>query len=154
MPSKNQLDSMLEQVSTLGGPIEGVVIKNYKTYGHDKKCLFVKYVSPKFKEIHNDDWKQRHPNRADIVDKIIAEFGSEQRYIKTVQHLQEEGELEGSPKDIGPLMKEFAGDFENECSPEIMLMLWNHFRKDILKGVSGQLPAWYKNFIVEEALSK
>ena len=51
-----------------------------------------KYVSEAFKETHNKVGKMVIPNRADIVDKIIADFGGEPRWNKAVPHL-EEGQL-------------------------------------------------------------
>ena len=144
-PTKEQLDEWLETESILGGTkIEGIVIKNYGLFGLDKKVLMAKYVSEAFKETHNKDWKDRNPNRADIVDKIIADFGGEPRWNKAVQHLEEDGELVHAPEDIGKLLKELAVDFEDECADEIKDVLWAHFRKQIIHGIQQGFPEWYK----------
>lgn len=144
------LKGLLDQPSILGGVnIEGVVIKNYGVIGTDGKVMMGKVVAEDFRELHSSDWKKRNPNRTDIVDRIIADFGSEARWNKTIQHLTEVEMLLGEPKDIGPLMKELSEDFETECSSAIKDILWDHFRKQILKGISSGFPEYYKQVLAE-----
>lgn len=148
IPPKEYYERWLNTTSILGGTlIEGVVLKlqpEYAVYGRDKKLLMVKIVSEAFKETNNKDWKQRNPNRADVIDKLIAEYGSIARWQKAVQHLEEDGELVNAPEDIGKLLKEIAVDFEKDCAEEIGRHLWEHFRKQILRGVQQGFPEWYK----------
>ena len=144
-PIQEQLDKWLNTESILGGTlIEGVVFKNYSLFGPDKKVLMVKYVSEAFKETHNKDWKERNPNRTDVVDKIIADFGSVMRWQKVIQHLSEEDKLVNGPEDIGLLLREVSVDFEKECIDNIKEVLWNHFRKQIIRGIQQGLPEYYK----------
>ena len=144
-PTQEQLNEWLNTESILGGTlIEGVVFKNYSLFGPDKKVLMVKYVSEAFKETHNKDWKDRNPNRADVVDKIIADFGSVMRWQKVIQHLSEEDKLVNGPEDIGLLLREVSVDFEKECVDDIKEVLWNHFRKQIIRGIQQGLPEWYR----------
>lgn len=148
IPPKEFYDRWLNTESILGGTlVEGVVLKlepRYAVYGRDKKLLMVKIVSEAFKETHNKDWKERNPNRADVVDKIIADYGSVMRWQKAIQHLEEDGELVNAPEDIGKLLREIAVDFEKDCAEEIGQILWEHFRKQILRGIQQGFPEWYK----------
>jgi hypothetical protein len=149
-PTQEDIQRWFDTESILGGTkIEGVVLKNYRMYAQDKKSLMVKIVSEAFKETHNKDWKERNPNRGDVVDKIIADFGSEARWQKVVQHLDEAGELVNAPEDIGKLLRELAVDFETDCADEIKDILWSHFRKQILRGIQQGFPEWYKQKCME-----
>ena len=147
-PTEEEYKKWLDTFSVLGNTfIEGVVLKHYTDnppYGQDKKVLMVKIVSEAFKETHNKDWKERNPNRADVVDKIIADFGSVMRWQKVIQHLSEEDKLVNGPEDIGLLLREVSVDFEKECVDDIKEVLWNHFRKQIIRGIQQGLPEYYK----------
>lgn len=149
IPISEDIERWLDTESILGGTkVEGVVLKNYRLYAPDKKVLMVKIVSEAFKETHNKDWKDRNPNRSDVIDQIIAEFGSEARWNKVVQHLEEAGELVNAPEDIGKLLKELAVDFERECADEIQYILWTRFRKQIIRGIQQGFPEWYKEKLI------
>lgn len=137
----------------LGGPmVEGVVIKNYDMVLSNGKIAMAKYVRDDFKESHRDDWKKRNPNRADVIEKLIAIYGNEMRYKKAVQHLRESGNLDESPRDIGPLIKEFSVDLYNECKDEIAEQLFKHFWKQIQKGAAKGIPSWYKEELAKGAM--
>jgi hypothetical protein len=152
-PSMDQIEEWLKLESTLGGPkIEGVVFKNYSRYGQDKKVLMGKYVSDKFKEKHSGDWKDRNPSRQDFIQLLIAEYATEARWMKAVQHLREEGKIEGVPQDIPIVMREIVDDVEQECAEEIKEKLFKHFWKDIKRGVNRGAPVWYKELLAQEAL--
>jgi hypothetical protein len=143
--SPAQLLAMLDRVSCLGGQrIEGVVVKNNNKFSADGKPMFGKYVSESFREVHRIDYKGRHPNRADVVDSIIAAHSTVARWEKAVQRLAEEGKLKEDPSDIGQLMREVSRDVNAECESTIKQILWDHFRGQILAGVSNGLPEWYK----------
>jgi len=146
----DEFKELLKIDSFLGGcPIEGVVVKNYKRWTDDGKTMMGKYVSENFKEKHSKDWKDRNPSGKDYISMLITEYGSEARWLKCEQHLKERGELLGEPKDIAGLFKELRQDFETECWEEIAVKLWNHFKKDIIKGVGRGLPEWYKAKLME-----
>ncbi len=139
-----QLIAMLERTSFLGGPIEGIVVKNYAYYTEGGHALKGKLVSEDFKEKHNADWKQRNPGQNDAVQMIIESYRTEARWRKAVQHLRESGVLVDEPKDIGPLMKELAADFLEECTDEVAAQLFAHFAKTIVRGIGSGFPEWYK----------
>jgi hypothetical protein len=143
--SADELAALIDRVSCLGGAkVEGVVAKNYARFGPDGKMLMGKVVSEAFREVHKKDWRERHPTRTDIVDEIIEEYRTEARWRKSVQHLREAGKLEGSPRDIGSLIKEVAADVRAECEDEIKDALFRHFWPKIQRGITHGLPDWYK----------
>ena len=149
--SPDQLLAHLETVSILGGQkIEGVVIKNYMKFGEDKKVLMGKYVSEAYKEVHDKAWKAANPSKSDVVQSVIAGLRTPARWAKAVQHLRDAGVLTESPTDIGALIKETQRDTEEECLDQIKDLLWRWAKPQILRGVAGGLPQWYK----EELLKK
>lgn len=149
------LDGLLERESMLGGQlIEGVVIKNYARFGKDGKLLTGKHVSERFKEVHRNDWKERHPKRGDVLDVLIAKYKTEPRWDKAVQHLRERGELTGSPRDIGALIKEARADIVAECEAELKDALWEWAKPKLMRGVTGGLPEWYKRQLAANQFDK
>ena len=142
----------LKEPSALGGPcVEGVVVKDYASIGADGKVSMAKVVREDFKEVHALEWKRKHPTKGDIVATIIEAYRTEARWEKSVQHLEEAGELLNAPQDIGRLFKEVAADVEAECVDEIKELLWQANRKAILRGVGRGLPDWYKARLNERA---
>jgi hypothetical protein len=140
----------LEWTSCLGGqPVEGVVVKRYDKLSRFGEPLFGKYVSERFKEKHGQT-KYKTTGK-DLIGDIIGEYKTEARWEKAVIHLRERGELTGTPKDIGLLMREFAVDFEEECSLEIMDRLWKHYRKIIIPTCQKGLAEWYKDQLLQGA---
>ena len=146
----------LDTDSILGGSkIEGVVVKplGYSLWGRDKKCLMGKFVSEAFKETHSLAWKESNPKSGDILERLGADYTTQARWTKAVQHLTEAGKLEGSVKDMGTLMKEIPEDIEKECSDEIKEKLfqwaWPHLRRSVVRGV----PEWYKELLLKKQFS-
>ena len=143
--------AMLETISCLGGQrIEGVVVKNYRRFGLDKKCLMGKFVSEAFKEVHAAEWKKSNPSSGDIVDNLIAQYRNPTRWAKAVQHLREAGKLEGSPRDIGGLFKEVPADILKECEDDIKAALLRWAWPKVQRGVTAGLAEWYKERLLEQ----
>lgn len=141
---------LLERESVLGGQkIEGVVIKNYKRFGQDKKILMGKYVSEKFKEVHNKVWKGNNLSSKDVIQKIIIKYKTDARWNKAVQHLKEKGKLMDSPKDIGMLVKEIQSDIYDECVDDIKDMLFKNAFPKIIRGIVAGFPEWYKERLLQ-----
>lgn len=141
----------LNRESILGGAaIEGVVIKNYKRFGLDKKVLMGKYVSDAFKEVHVKEWKANNPTRIDVIEGLINQYKTPARWEKAVQHLRDLEQLEQSPRDIGKLIMEVKADVERECADEIAQALLKWALPNILRGASGGLPEWYKEQLLKE----
>lgn len=141
--------AMIDRVSALGGQkIEGIVVKNYRRFGPDKKVLMGKFVSESFKEVHAAEWKASNPSKTDIVDRLIDSLRTPARWNKAIQHLREVGRLEDSPRDIGNLMKEVQADVEKECNDLIAEKLSEWAMPQIRRGVIRGLPEWYKEQLV------
>jgi len=146
------LDGFLERDSILGGTkVEGVVAKNYSLFTSEKKVAMGKYVSERFKEVHGPDWRARNPAKTDLVLRIIEEHRTEARWEKGVQHLREMGMLEGSPRDIGPLIREVPEDVKKECEQAIKDALFAYAWPVIQRGIVRGLPEWYKRRLAESA---
>lgn len=142
---------LIDGISLLGGQkMEGIVVKNYAQFGDDKKVIMGKYVSEGFKEMHKVDWKISNPGRGDVVALLIDSLRTPARWHKAVQHLKEKGQLEGSPKDIGNLMKEFENDLIAECKEVIADKLFQWAFPQILRGTKRGLPEWYKELLIKE----
>lgn len=139
------IERFLTIESILGGVlIEGVVVKNYSLFTEEKKIARAKYVSPAFKEKHQKEWKVGNPTTKDVVQLLIDELRTEARWEKSVQHLRDDGRLEGSPRDIGPLIKEAQQDIIKEEEEYIKEKLFQHFKGQITRGAISGLPEWYK----------
>lgn len=150
--SIDRLKQLLETPSVLGGQkIEGVVIKpfDYGLFGLDHKVLMGKHVSEAFKEVQKKAWKESNPKSGDILDRLIATYKTPARWAKAVQHLKEAGQLEDSPRDIGKLIKEVPSDVLAECKDEIADQLWKWAWPHVARGVTGGLPEWYKDRLLE-----
>lgn len=138
-------NGFLDRVSVLGGSkIEGIVVKNYSLFTIEKKVAIGKYVSESFKEVHGGEWRKNNPTGKDIVQQLIEKYRTPARWQKAVQHLRESGDYDGSPKDIGNLIKEVGQDVLRECEGEIKDHLFEHFWKQINRGITSGLPEWYK----------
>lgn len=146
--------SFMREESCLGGVTpEGLVVKNYARFGADKKTLMGKYVTEAFKEVHAKEWKASNPTRADVIQDLIATYRTDARWRKAVQHLREAGTLEGSPKDIGALLKEVPADVRKECEAEIKEELWRYAWPQIQRGITAGLPQWYKEQLLTSAFT-
>lgn len=144
--SMAKLDELLDSTSALGGQkIEGVVLKPVAPrFGEDGKCLLAKYVSERFKEIHAGEWKKSNPGKLDVIESLVAVYGTEARREKAVQHLSERGELTETPKDIGAILKEIGSDTKAECREEISARLFEWAWPQIQRGINRGTPEWYK----------
>ena len=155
VPNLDVFRTMLETESILGGQkIEGVVIKRYDLFGLDKKALFAKYVSEAFREVHAAEWKQANPGQGDIIQILIAKYGTPARWQKARLHLREQGLLEGSMRDTPLLMKETQEDTEKECREEILDDVWKWLWPKVRRGVVSGLPEWLKEQLLQEAFTK
>jgi ATP-dependent RNA circularization protein (DNA/RNA ligase family) len=136
--------------SMLGGAREGVVLKNYARYTEDGKVMMGKYVSEKFKEVHQGAWKANNPTGTDIIEQLILRLATEARYEKAVQHLREGGRLLGDLRDIGPLIREVQTDVIAEETERIAKALLGWAKGKIERGVGRGVPQWYKDRLVKQ----
>jgi hypothetical protein len=155
MPKLEDITALLETESILGGgKIEGIVFKNYELFGQDKKALMAKMVSEDFKERHDKSWKKRNPSRNDFIADLINGLATEARWMKAVQHLREQGEIEGIPQDIPIVMREIVRDVEEDLEVEVRDALYAHFWPQIRRGLTRGAAEWYKALLAEEAMSE
>jgi hypothetical protein len=145
-----QIKAFLDCTSVLGGQkIEGIVAKNYTRYGRDKKILFGKYVSDSFKEVHDVSWKEENPKQGDMVTQIVNWLRTPARWSKAVQHLEEAGVLQGSPRDIGSLFIEVPHDVKEEFEEEIKAKLFAWAWPQISRGITAGMADWYKERLMQ-----
>ena len=146
------LKALLETESCLGGSkIEGVVIKplHRDLFGADKKLVIAKLVREDFKEENSKNWKRT--DKKSILDSIIDTYRNENRWRKVIQHMRDDGKLEGSPRDIGKLLIEIQADIKKECEEEIKELLFKVlWREAISRGVVRGFPEFYKGYLLEE----
>lgn len=147
------IDMVKDQVSFLGGSkIEGVVVKAYKPWMFmgqiPQTVMSGKYVTEEFKEVHIKNWKKENTGKGKL-EVAIAQYKSEARWNKGVQHLRENGLLAGQPTDIGPLIKEVRADVELEEKEHIKDQLWEIYKNDFLAMATNGLPQWYKEQLVK-----
>jgi len=154
-----QFRALLDNESVLGGQkIEGVVIKpkNYDLFGGDKKCLFGKFVSEAFREVHSKTWDDEHKTKSsgDILDILSAKYATCARWQKAVIHLKERGVLQNAPQDIGELMKEVPEDVKKECEWDIMQELFAWAWPQLRRRLNHGLPEWYKEELLKKQFDK
>lgn len=147
-----QLKQIIENTNSYlcGELVEGVVIKNYKQtilLGGNVFPLFTKYVRESFKERHRVEWKIS--SRKETIEEYIKSFKNEARWQKAILHLQEKGELEKSPKDIGKLILEIQHDIKTEEEENIKQFLYNRTIGDILRVSVSGVAEYYKDKLLE-----
>jgi hypothetical protein len=147
------IHAFMARESALGGPIEGVVIKNYNKYNAEKKLLLGKHVSEAFKETNDKNWKAQKVGQRDIVEQLIEVYCTDARWQKAVQHLRDEGRLENSPKDIGPLIKEIQNDVLADSEDDIKQALFAWALPKLQRGLTKDFPMWYKEQLLERQFS-
>lgn len=148
------LNDLLNCKSCLGGEtnIEGIVIKPVGAVfdEYTGKLLRAKLVATEFKETQTTSWKAANPNRSDMVKTIIESLTTEARWRKSLQAANDEGVLDDSPKDIGPLLSRIRQDVLEEEGEQIKEALFKHFWKtQISRGVTRGFPEWYKQQLLE-----
>jgi hypothetical protein len=146
------LNVFLERETCLGGPkIEGIVIKPVRPMFDERgDTLRAKLVSAEFREKAGASWKAANPGKAEIVEQIIEKLTTEARWRKAVQARADAGELDGSPKDIGPLIGAVQKDVFDEEADQIKEVLFKYFWKNrISRGVTRGFAEWYKAQLLE-----
>jgi len=149
---------MMKRKSYLGGKydVEGIVVKNYhksiELNGQIYPVITGKYVSEAFKEVHNKTWKAENTARGGW-DATVKGYRTEARWMKSIQHLKEDGTLDGSPKDIGPLIKAIHNDIREEEKEILKDILWKQFSPDLFKVATLGFPEWYKKKLLEDSFN-
>jgi hypothetical protein len=154
----NVLEMVKDTPSYLGGQsVEGVVVKAYKDWMFlgqiPLSVMSGKYVTEEFKEVHQKDWSKLNTGKGKF-EVLKENYRTVARWNKAVQHLRENGELTGTPKDIGALIKETRVDIEAEEKENIKDVLWNIYKEDILKYSVFGLAQWYKEELVKGEINE
>lgn len=149
-----EIHKLLETKSFLGGTkIEGFVVKNYSQPfllgGQPIPLMTGKYVSEKFKEVHDKNWK-RNTGKGKF-ETFKEKFRAEARWDKGIQHLRDSDELEFEPRDIGKLIKEIQRDIEEEEKENIKEFLYNNFKREILGYAIKKFPEYYKEYLAKRS---
>lgn len=145
------LNGFLANESSLGGPLEGVVVKNYSQFTRDGKVQMGKLVRDQFKEKHKREWKAK--NRP-VVEMLAATLNTQARWEKAVGYLRDAGELAGEPKDIGPLMRRVKEDTLEEEIEWITEQLVKDALPKLGRMLGRGLPEWYKAKLADAAFEK
>ena len=146
------LKVLLEHESILGGSkVEGVVIKRYglppyELNGHMTNIVVGKYVSEKFKELHDSRWNKEKTGKGNW-ETTKESYRSEARWAKAIQRMRESGTLKEDVMDIGPLIKEIQNDIRTEEMETIKEQLWKIFGKEVLRKSTAGFPEFYKEHL-------
>ena len=140
--SFNLFSPFLSSESCLGGQkVEGIVVK---TIGQTR--YLGKFVNSSFKEVHckRKSNELQSIRREGILPSLIRELKTESRWVKAVQHLRENGSLNGDLSDIKNICKEIGGDVKCEEGDYIKRQLFKWAWPEISKGILKGVPEWYK----------
>jgi hypothetical protein len=153
----DELRAFMDKPSYLGGTnAEGIVVKNYAQPfllgGQPIPVMAGKYVSEAFKEVHRKNWTKENTG-AGKWQLFKESYRTEARWHKAVQHLNEAGEIEFSPKDIGKLITEIKRDITEEEKETIKEFLWREFGSEVLRVAVGGFPEWYKQQLLDLAFT-
>ena len=160
--SAEELKEFMTHESYLGGsPVEGVVIKNYnRTYDplqvHSQEFIgypmAAKYVREDFKVANAKQWNT--VSRKTGVDAIIEMFFVGERFQKTVQHLNEEGKITYTKKDLQYLIPEFFDDLMDEKKEAMTNMIMGDVFKVIKRRASHYVVQSYIEYLTERQFSE
>jgi len=152
----NTLNELLKRESCLGGPIEGIVLKprDGNVFGVDGKLLIAKIVRAEFRERHAKEWGEANPSKNDVIAKLIVALRTEARWRKVIQHLRDDGTLQGSMRDIPVLLEELSADTLREEKDYIASALWKFAWPQIERGLRRGLPEFYKAQLLNEQIGE
>lgn len=144
--TNTQIRAFLNTESALGGPkIEGLVIKpvdvpfnDPRAYDREGRRMIGKLLRKDFEEVDHNKRKNSTRPTNDIVGRICDSLATEARWRKAVQRLREEGDLHGTPKDIGPLIRSIQVDVHEEEADNIAAALYDHHRQTLFREVTRQ----------------
>lgn len=153
-----ELEVILEKSSCLGAEkIEGIVVKNYKEPAMVGSRIIPmsmgKYVREEFKERHQSEWGRNFTSKGKL-ETFLSGFKTEARWMKSIQHLKEKGELENAPRDIGKLIKEIRSDIIEEEKDNIKNELYKIFADDILRKATRGFPEFYKEQLLKKSFKE
>jgi len=151
--NSQEIFDLINAESVLGGVnVEGIVVKNYfqpfLLGGQPIPLMAGKFVSEKFKEVHQKNWNKKNTGKGKF-ELFKDSFRTEARWEKAVQHLREIGNLDGSLKDIGSLIKEVHRDIISEETETIKSFLFREFGGEVIRKSTAGLAEWYKEKLIK-----
>ena len=160
--SAEELKAFMTHQSYLeGSVVEGVVIKNYhRTYDplqvHSQAFIgypmCAKYVREDFKRDNAKQWNTI--DRKKGVDAIVEMFFTGERFLKTVQHLKDEGKIDYQKSDLKYLIPEFFGDLMDEKKEEMTRMIMAEVFKTVKKRSNGYVVKSWVDHLTERQFDK
>ena len=95
--------------------------------------------------------KEENPNRTNKFEELKANYRTEARLQKAVQHLKEKGLLKGELADLRLLVPEVIKDIEEEEKEGIKDALWRIFGKEVTTNAGKGMPEYYKQYLENKA---
>lgn len=138
-----ELEELLEIKSFLGGDIEGIVIAS--------PFISAKLVRQEFKEVmRKKKVKSVQGDTDKAIHEVFSAFCTQSRWDKAIQHLRESGEIVGSSKDIGLIIREIQRDVLEEEESYLKELLWSMFRRKFLSAVVEGFPKYYQERLLAQ----
>ncbi len=148
--NQDLIDVLMNNQSILDGQlIEGLVFKCYDVFDSRDKTLMCKFVRPEVREMISGS---RGKTRRDIIEEIGDRLSTTARFEKAVQYARDAMMLVDEPKDIGVLMRILNTDFEEHVD-EIKTLLYDHFRKDIIRVANRGFAEFYKDKLLKDSVN-
>lgn len=160
-PTKEDVDEFLIKPSILGGITEGVILKNrsvrYDYYGAEA-FLTVKSVKTEFKELNREVWQKERKGGirsiGELVGATLEAFSKKSIWLKSIQHLQDNGERTYTMRDMMKLVELVEEDMELEYKQEIMEFLYKTLKAQLKRELLKGLPEFYKDQLYNEVRNK
>ena len=144
------LDGFLTRTSVLGGPIEGIVIKNFNITGRDGNFLAGKLVREEYREVHRKEWHtESNTSHKDTIERLATQLCTLPRLLKVIEHLRAEDKITDSVQDIGLLMVEVPKDILEEEIDYIKEHLYKVLLKELNSALRRNIPEMYKKKLAE-----
>lgn len=157
--SQSDIEEYIKLDSCLGGTkVEGVVIKQYnESYPplmSSSQAFFGypmagKLVRDDFKERLNKEWSGKK-QRETPLNKVTTEFLTEARFHKTVQHLNDNGDLTYEMKDLKYIIPEFYRDLVDEEQDEIVKLAMEDFWRQLKRKSDAYAVKAWKQYLIEK----
>lgn len=154
--NQGNLKELIEMGSVLGKTkVEGIVIKNYsKTYLADLLStekyvgfpLAGKLVRDEYKEVQRDEWTKQ--KKASSIDGIAETYLTNARFMKSIQHLQEENLLTLEKKDLAILIPEVLKDLLEEEGEQINKIILSKFHEEFRRRISNYVVTQYSEYLL------
>lgn len=157
--NKDDLNEYLKTPSILGNTVlEGIVIKNYNrsypallasTQAFFGYPLVGKIVRDDFKERLNKEWSGKKQREAPLT-KVVAEFLTEARFNKAIQHLVDDGKITYEMNNLKDIIPEFYNDLLDEEKDAIIAVVMESFWKPLKRKCDNFAVQRWKEYLVEK----